>query len=199
MTRPCLLSIPSTSQAETATQSMLFCTRILIISVVGGCVQDCQFCALVLGWLSGWRAAPWCSSSQWQAGRLGFVNVLPLPCRVSRPGQAEVTLHCFAPLSRSDFAWLMNCDETQLQGCLSCISPHRPVRRGVKPCCSVTDGSQASYQLHSWHFTEHLNHSLQVKVKSKRVWEPAVYSSVHPGEDTNHVSDIQRQDWADTP
>lgn len=49
--------------------------------------------------------------------RLSFVNAQPLPCRVSEPGQAGVTLPSFPQLSQLDFAWLMNCDGTQLQGC----------------------------------------------------------------------------------
>lgn len=52
------------------------------------------------------------------ASCISFLNALPLPCRASRPRQAEVTLPSFPPLSWPDFAWLMNCDRTQLQGCL---------------------------------------------------------------------------------
>lgn len=67
-----------------------------------------QVRVLLLGWLGGWRTEPGCC----------LVNVLPFPCRMSRPGQAEVTRSSFPQLSWLDFAWLMNCDETQLQGCL---------------------------------------------------------------------------------
>lgn len=80
-----------------------------------------QVCAWLRGWLGGWRTDPGCSSSV-------FVNVLPLPSRVSRPGQAEVTLRAFPQLSLLDFGWLLNCNGTQLQGCLCCLFSHgKPV------------------------------------------------------------------------
>lgn len=110
MTMPCLPSICDTSRAETAISSMMFGTEDPygeVCSALGG-----QVCVVLLGCLGA--LAHGCRRLR----RLHFANVLPLPCRVSRPGQAEVTLPSFPQLSQLDFAWLMNCDRTQLQGCL---------------------------------------------------------------------------------
>lgn len=58
----------------------------------------------LLGWLGGWRTELGCRRLRWPR----FVNVLPLPCRVSRPGQAEVTRALF-PTAQP--AWLCLADE----------------------------------------------------------------------------------------
>lgn len=133
MRRPCLPSICHTSQAETAISSMIFCTgdpywqfaahkvaRSVSYSWADQMGEGQTLATLALG----------CRRLK----RLHFANVLPLPCRVSRPGQAEVTLPSFPQLSQLDFAWLMNCDRTQLQGCLCDFFfslPGKPVRAGV--------------------------------------------------------------------
>lgn len=48
-----------------------------------------------------------------------FLTTQALLYKVNRPAQVEVALPFFH-LRQLDFAWLMNCDKTQLQGCLCC-------------------------------------------------------------------------------
>lgn len=100
--------------------------------------------------------------------------MLPLPCRVSRPGQAEVTLPpSFPQLSQPDFAWLMNCDGTQLQGCLCSFfffffffPPSSTTGQGqseqeCETLLNSADGSQPSYQLARLHPLTHSGEHLK--------------------------------------
>lgn len=115
MTEPCPPSICEASQAETESIELDFLHGGLYWQFVSR-TQGSQVCVLLLGWLAGWRTDP-------------------LRCR--RPKAACALLMCchspagwagldrlrwrspsFPQLIQADFAWLMNCDEAQLQGCL---------------------------------------------------------------------------------
>lgn len=97
---------------------------------------------------------------------------------MSRPGQAEMTLPSFPQLSWLDFAWLMNCDQTHIQGCLCCpfFSPYKHTSQAECECettLNSADGSQLFYQLAWLHrsarLAEHLKdpHCQDVRVAAR--------------------------------
>lgn len=154
MTKPCPPSICETSQAETAISSMIFRTGILIDSLLAGCGAARSVSYSLADQVGEGQTLAALAFRCRRLRRPRFVNVLPLPCRVSRPGQAEVTLPSFPQLSQLDFAWLMNCDGTQLQGCLCCFFFSHQASQSEQECETLlnsADGSQPSYQLARLH------------------------------------------------
>lgn len=158
MTEPCPPSICEASQAETESIELDILHGGLYWQFVSR-TQGSQVCVLLLGWLAGWRTDP-------------------LRCR--RPKAACALLMCchspagwagldrlrwrspsFPQLIQADFAWLMNCDEAQLQGCLCfflffSFLNHKASQSETKceTLLNSSDGSQPSHQLarlHPWH------------------------------------------------
>lgn len=138
-------------------------------------VLDSKHCPLCWGWLGRWR-----TELLWLLGLcICALNVLPLPCRASMPGQAEVTLPSFPQLSRLDFAWLMNCDRTQLQGCLcSYFVCQASWRKSVKDCSTLMmtlTFVSAMARLRAWHTPVHTWRSPTVRLRTAQFTTKCLY------------------------